>query len=362
VSLSAAESIARAVLYEGYALYPYRASSVKNRHRWMFGTLTPAGGAAASAMRTECLALADDDAEMDVLVRFLHLVDRDGSDAREREVRMMRIELRAAFDHERAVPFSFEPSDVGMRALRGTVAAHARRLAAGVYKIVVDVTNETRAPQGVDAELVSLMSTHTVLAIAEGSQGELCSLTDPPPELAQAAAGCRNIGTWPALIAKSTVLSSPIILPDFPEVAPESPGDLFDGTEIDEILTLRILTLSDAEKAEIRRAGGRTAELLDRTLALGESDIARLHGALRQRSSPLLAPGDSVTLHPSRRADVMDIALRGKRATVVSLEEDFEGQSYVTVTVDDDPGRDLGREGKPGHRFFFRVDEVERAP
>jgi hypothetical protein len=74
-----------------------------------------------------------------------------------------------------------------------------------------------------------------------------------------------------------------------------------------------------------------------------------------------LRPGDRVRLKPRRGADSMDAALRGELATIVGVEEDMEGRVYLAVTVDADPGRDLGAEGKPGHRFFFRPDEVERA-
>jgi hypothetical protein len=170
------------------------------------------------------------------------------------------------------------------------------------------------------------------------------------------------VGLWPALLAPDVVLCSPIILPDFPCVAPESPGDLFDATEIDEILSLRILTLTDAEKDEVRRLGGRACALLDRTEALGPADLSRLHGALRRHGRRQLRPGDRVVLMPRGRADMFDMALSGKTATVASIEEDLESQAYVAVTVDDDPGQDLGLAGRPGHRFFFRVDEVERLP
>jgi hypothetical protein len=70
-------------------------------------------------------------------------------------------------------------------------------------------------------------------------------------------------------------------------------------------------------------------------------------------------PGDRVRLCPRGRADIFDLALAGRRATILSVEQDVEDRVYYTVTVDDDPGRDLGAAGKPGHRFFFAPDEVE---
>jgi hypothetical protein len=78
------------------------------------------------------------------------------------------------------------------------------------------------------------------------------------------------------------MLSSPIILPDYPEIAPESPGDLFDGGEIDQLLILNILSLTDEEKAEMRAADPRTREILERTESLSEEELMRLHGAIRE--------------------------------------------------------------------------------
>jgi hydrogenase maturation protease len=77
------------------------------------------------------------------------------------------------------------------------------------------------------------------------------------------------------------MLSSPIILYDYPEVAAESPGDLFDATEIDEILTLRILTLTEEEKREMRESGDHARRILARTETLPEEQLMKLHGALR---------------------------------------------------------------------------------
>src|SRR5207302_2378145 len=127
------------------------------------------------------------------------------------------------------------------------------------------------------------VSTHTLLGVRTG---EFISLLDPPEVCREAAAACRNIGTWPVLVGeegdRDTMLSSPIILYDYPQVAPESPGDLFDGTEIDEILTLRILTLTDDEKQEMRDSDDRARLILERTEATPLEHFQKLHGALRQ--------------------------------------------------------------------------------
>jgi hypothetical protein len=73
-------------------------------------------------------------------------------------------------------------------------------------------------------------------------------------------------------------------------------------------------------------------------------------------------PGDRVRLWPQGSADIMDLAMEGKTATIEALEQDFEGRIYLAVTVDEDPGKDLGKQRKIGHRFFFGVEEVEPLP
>jgi hydrogenase maturation protease len=110
-------------------------------------------------------------------------------------------------------------------------------------------------------------------------------LLDPPAAFREAAAGCQNVGTWPVLVGeegeRDCLLSSPIILYDYPQVAPESAGDHFDGTEIDEMLTLRILTLTEQEKHEMRSVDERARQLLERTETLPAEHLLKLHGVVR---------------------------------------------------------------------------------
>ena len=120
------------------------------------------------------------------------------------------------------------------------------------------------------------------------------------------------------------------------------------------------MTLTDAEKQEMK-TNERTRALLERTEALTSEQHLALHGLTSLESClPRLNPGDHVRICPRGRADVFDLALVGQSATVASVEQDFEGRVFYTVALDDDPGRDLGMEGKPGHRFFFRRDELEQ--
>lgn len=72
-----------------------------------------------------------------------------------------------------------------------------------------------------------------------------------------------------------------------------------------------------------------------------------------------LEPGDRVRLRPQGGADIFDMALAGMTATIVAIEQDFEDRVFLAVTVDEDPGKDFGVQGKPAHRFFFRPEEVE---
>jgi hypothetical protein len=353
------ESIADAVLHEGFMLYPYRPSAMKNRQRWNFGVLFPprfcarAENGDRAELWIECLADCAADARVAVKVRFMQL-GGDGEPV-ERTVAPAAIaigDLRASSHrHE----FSF-----GL--LRGAMEFSARAIDERTTKLAVVIANtsEFHGETRDEALAHALLSCHALLSI---EQGAFLSMVDAPPELL-ALADCQNVGVWPVLVgaegARDRMLASPIILCDYPRIAPESPTAMFDGTEIDEILSLRIQTLTPDEKAELRRHP-RTAALLDRVDSLAQDEMASLHGTWNRPNSPKLQlkPGDAVILRPKRRADIFDLALAGRRATVSSIECDFEDRVHVCVTVDDDPGRDLGREGKPGHRFFFDLDEVE---
>jgi len=342
------QDIANAVLYEGYMLYPYRPSSVKNRQRWNFGVLYSKAysemqrGADNWFMQTECLALASASAELSIKVRFLQAVARtvgelktplDGwppnagggpepdfkivetlrvgdqvlqtwQEATEREIVLPSFLLAGSVSAPRSAVLTFpggkqvEPvrgSDGRIAAVlvrtkevvTGKVEASVTCLQDGLYKITVRVLNATdtanaRSDGRDDALMQSLLSAHTILGI-EG--GEFVSLLDPPSSLNRIVSDCHNIGTYPVLAGEAGqrdgMLSSPIILYDYPQIAPESPGDLFDGTEIDEILALRILTLTEDEKNEMRNADERARLILERTETMPMEHFMKLHGVLR---------------------------------------------------------------------------------
>jgi hypothetical protein len=276
------EKIANAVLYEGYMLYPYRLSAVKNRQRFNFGVLYPRQHDPDNwQTQTECLVLGDAATPLEVKVRFLQLVDNDGfQQGIERAVRTPACGLPSLEVRPLRQRFQFEN-------IEGEMELRSKRLDAGCFKITLAVRNLTRLAGAGETNrdeilLRSLVSVHSIL---HACCGQFISSIDPPERLRAAVSECRNIGAWPVLVGeegqREIVLSAPIILYDYPQIAPESPGDLFDGTEIDEILALRILTLTDAEKLEVRNGDGRARRILERTETLPPEHFQKLHGALR---------------------------------------------------------------------------------
>ncbi|HEX4748928.1 MAG TPA: hypothetical protein VH302_05245 [Bryobacteraceae bacterium] len=372
------EKIARAVLYEGYMLYPYRESALKNQQRWNFGVLYPpawavqqTGSSDRSYFQMECVAQDVETGTFDVSARFLQLMqrrsgERDWQEAVEQKISVKGLVARklTAATHVEAFVF---PGD---HAVDGRVEISAEELHQGIHRLTVRVTNTSavHATTRNEALLHSLASAHAVMTL---HGGQFVSQIDPPDPLRDAVAACQNIGVWPVLVgdadAHDTMLGAPIILYDFPQIAPESKGDLFDSTEIDEILILRILTLSDSEKDEIRRSDERARRILERLESSPQEHLMELHGRLsklepaafdRRATSPY-QKGDRVRLCPKKRADIFDTVLEGKIAIVEAVEEDFEGNIHLAVTIEDDPGRDLGEMRQIGHRFFYSLTEVK---
>jgi hypothetical protein len=260
----------------------------------------------------------------------------------------------------------------------------------------------------------ALIAAHLLIAVTGGT---FLSMTDPPEWAAGEVARCENIGTWPVLAGpadcRDLMLSSPVILYDHPEVAPESAGDLFDATEIDEILTLRTLALTDAERREARATDQRAADLIDRLDGLPPEMLERMHGAIRYLSpgpataatapptftgapefppefaaagtppQPWWDPGADTSVSPqtdhvlvagarvargsrvrmrpgARRADAQDIFLSGREALVEAVLHDVDGQVHVAVSPVSDPLADLQRHH--GRFLYFAPDEIEPVP
>jgi hydrogenase maturation protease len=271
------EEVANAVLYEGYLLYPYRSSSVKNQQRWNFGVVHPPAFGETSSMQTECLVQCPIGAVLRVRVRFLHLI---GEQAMPREVEMS-LPITAACKESQE--FAFEPLEE-QEPVQGRLAVAIELLTGDLFKVHSQILNTTAFEGSSREEALkrAFISTHTILSM---EHGQFISLLDPPAESSEHAAACKNIGTWPVLVGEDgtmdAMLSSPIILYDYPKIAPESPGALFDGTEIDEILTLRIMTLTDQEKMEMASTDDRAKEILERTESMPPEQFMKLHGILR---------------------------------------------------------------------------------
>ena len=331
-----ARRVADAVMYEGAFLYPYRRSSLKNRYRCTFGVLPPrpaAGG--GEALTAACLLQGVNGARVEVLLRFL---SESGGELLPREV-----SAQLVCDVER-LAFEFD-------AAAGVLVLERCSLGGGYERLRACVQNQ--------AEHVALHGVHVLLCVTDGA-AHFVSLTDPGAEAEAYAAHCEGQGLWCTILGRDrsrpdTALAAPVILPDFPELAPESRADLGDATEIDEMLALRILTLSAAEKREARATDPWVARLLDRVEALSESELLALHGA---RRAPERLHGARVKLVPRRSADGIDLLLAGRTAVVCHVQQDVDGQVLLGVALEDDPGRDLGEQGLPGHRFFFGLDEV----
>jgi hypothetical protein len=443
------EQIVDTVLYEGYILYPYRATSKKNfRERFTFGRVYPQSYSAAQneaepcLMQTECLVTVGDEGVVTVYVRFLQPMLREigeliepmpqwnGSEPNFRLVPELRIDSQLFQTWHEAVerrieipaltvngksndgarlniPFSFsgtrhlqpilqangEVVGIVIRSqptLNGSIELSTQRMEESGFKVTARILNQTAMTESelLDPEAVlqrTFASTHTILSV-EG--GEFISSMDPADKFKSAARNCKNIGTWPVLIGdedkgeRTTILSSPIILYDYPKIAAESAGNLFDGTEIDEILSLRLQTLTEEEKFQIRHVDEHARRLLERTDALQNNALLKMHGIMRSAEKDgavefddffgastrlesvtvtgvQLKAGDRVRIRPKSRADVMDVALAGQIGIIEAIEQDLEKRVHLALVLENDPGKDLGMMRQPGHRFFYGIDEIE---
>ncbi|RRO18658.1 hypothetical protein EIL87_05955 [Saccharopolyspora rhizosphaerae] len=450
--LDRARVIADAVLYEGYLLYPYRASAAKNQVRWQFGVLGPIGAREAgcgedSAMSTDCLLELGGETTVDIRVRFLQLQSRTvwrreatprrltpvheltcGSqtwlswdEAVEQEVDLAPQHIPELLDGvERLLPVEV-PGGAEAELLRdehgelvgkvvrerlplsAVLRVSARRVG-GAVAVGLRLENqhpwvplESGRPHRDQALQRSLLSAHVVLSVLDG---RFLSVIDPPAWASEAAAQCANHRCWPVLVGEKgdqdVVLAAPIILYDWPEVAAESPGDLFDSTEIDELLTLRVMTLTEDEKREVRATDDRARALLDRCESLPDTELGRLHGTTREVpaggevptwSTPghdgadrpwwdpdvdasvrpetdsvlvggtPVAAGSHVRLRPSRRADAQDLFLAGQVAVVTRVDRDVDGRVHVAVVLRDDPAGDLHQ--WYGRYLYFGPEEIE---
>jgi hypothetical protein len=430
-----ARAVADAVLYEGYLLYPYRASSSRNQSRWQWGVLGPPGAADAGIGEEDGLSaqfLVDGAQAIRSVLRFLQLqhrnAERDTGCGRYQPVDELVTPTGSWLSWDEAVEFemSFGPlafddptqlwtlpivasSATDIETVDGGRLVRTRQEVRGTLtvrvepegplnRITLSIHNTgVAAADKPDAIARSLIGTHI---IAEAVGGEFISLLDPPDHAAAAAARCRQHRCFPVLAGApgehDLLLISPIILYDHPAVAEQSEGPLYDSTEIDEILTLRVMTMTEEEKAQARATDSLAGQIIDRCDAMSPEAMQRLHGVLRdphrsdRTQEPGLVPeipdgvqwwdpladtavrpdsdavlvngvrvarGSRVRLHPARRADAQDLFFSGKTARVTSVHEDVDGNQHVGVVVDDDPAADL--HDWYGRYLYFAPDEVE---
>jgi hypothetical protein len=429
-----ARAVADAVLYEGYLLYPYRGTSSKNQSRWQFGVLGPPGAADAGLGEDDTIwaqFLVDGARALTLVVRFLQLQHRRAErefahgefepvdelttpagswltwdEAVERELSFGPL----AFDDEPwTLPVSADAA-TDIEYLDGGRLVRQRQEVVGVLAVTSEPDGDLRrvtvrvsnVGEGVDRRADdkdsviarSLIGTHI---IAEVVGGEFVSLLEPPPSAAPAVSRCGQHRCFPVLAGpagtRDVLLISPIILYDHPEVAEQSNTALYDCTEIDEILTLRVMTMTDEEKAQARATDPRAARIVDQCDAMSPESMARLHGVLRDPHGlgipaglvpeipegvnwwdPLadnavrpdldavlvngirVARGSRVRLRPRRNADAQDIFVAGRPARVTSVHEDVEGNKHVGVVVDDDPAAEL--HDWYGRCLYFSPDEI----
>ena len=428
-----ARAVADAVLYEGYLLYPYRATSSKNQSRWQFGVLGPQGAADTGlgedgTLSAQVLVRSYGVPSLSGVVRFLQLqhrgVERDVGGGRFEPVDELTAgsQMWLSWDEAVECEISIEPSRVtslprtceisvpagrDVENVEGGRIVRTRRSLHGLVAMSADedgdllrLTFEVRntAPPAADKDeaiATSLIGTHLLIEVTEG---EFVSLLEPPDSAAGAVARCGQHRCFPVLAGPAgetdLVLVSPIILYDHPEIAEQSRGALFDSTEIDEILTLRVMTMTDEEKTQARATDPLAARIIDRCDSMSPEAMLDLHGVLRNPHAPTQEPGlipevpadvdwwdpmadtavrpgldailvngtrvtrgSRVRLRPSRRADAQDLFYADKIARVTSVHEDVDGDQHVGVVLEDDPAADL--HDWYGRYLYFAPDEVE---
>ena len=359
------EELVDSLLYEGYALYPYTPGATKNATPTPFGIVYPPGYAADCPgafdhARLECTAEPAPGATLMATLRYLTATGQ------RHEATAQRVEIGPIPVGERDT-VSF---DGGRLTLRSTGPAGGRTtVRCCVHNLrEVDTGLSRREALG-----HSIISTQIVVRISTGRF------------LSPLEAGGESVNTYPVLAGEddAAVLGTTIVLPDHPQLAPESRGGLFDSTEIEEALLLHVQTLTDAERDEIERADPAVREMVARAEQATPEDIMTLHGRVTVRDPVTTEPpapppglpdptagepeatvdgtrfvrGGHVLLRPGPDADLHARMMEGRTATVERILVDVDGKVHLGVTIDDDPGQDLLRE--TGRYLYFFAPEVE---
>ena len=357
------ERLVDSLLFEGYALYPYTPESRKNATPTPFGIVYPGDYARNETHAFDRMQMqgvvTDADALVTGEVRFLQGAG-EKHQATERRVQLGAAPSRVVFEFD---------------GVEGYAELAVERLPSGMGRVTLQVENTTPLTEAeasadrYDVLPKAMLNTH-LLARVEGGQRFLSPLERGD----DGVAGCCQVNTWPVLATREddALLAPTIMLPDHPEIAPESVNDFFDGTEIEEALVLHIQALSDQEREEIAAQDPKVREMLARADATTPQQLMDLHGRVRIQDPPgerevtvdgvTYRRGQKVILHPPLDADVYDKMLDGRKATIhrlfIRLDDNEMGERlHLGVTVDDDPMQEIL--GESGRFLFFFSDEVE---
>jgi hypothetical protein len=374
----ALEQLVDSLLFEGYALYPYTPGATKNATPTPFGIVYPSAYAQTlpstfDQLVLNCTLNAPADAVLRAEVRFL-VADGERHQAVARKIEIQggmvgALAIEPAHKQVRVEQPQEPPLVVGLQ-------LSARSIATASYTVTLRVENRTLVRSGLDragALARSLLSVHPIL---RATGGRFISPLERPYD---------SINTFPVLATPQddVVVGAAIVLPDHPQIAPESHGAMFDSTEMDEALMLHIQVLSDEERADIEQGDPAVKAMIARAAAATPDQIKALHGRVtlrdRETNEPPTEPpglidptageesaeadgktfhrGTKVLIRPGPEADIQARMLDGRTATIERIMTDYDGRTHLGVTIDDDPGQELMRE--TGRLLYFFAPEVE---
>jgi hypothetical protein len=386
---NALDQLVQSLLWEGYALYPYTPGATKNATPTPFGIVYPpvyaAGGSTTHAeLVMRCRLRAPADAAVSGEVLFLAPTG-EAHHAEEHRLVVQGVMVGALVHMPIVKPATIRGADD--TTLTVELALSATVAGPGEFEVTLKVVNRTVVEPGLDraaALRASLISTHP---IARVSGGRFISVLDAPTD---------SVNTFPILATPEddVMLGAAIVLPDHPQIAPESRGGLFDSTEIEEALLLHMQVLTDQERADIEQQDPVVAAMVARAAAATPAEITALHGRVtvsdpvevqsrpRETNEPprepdwlrdpregeaatevdgqVLRRGGKVILRPGPEADFQARNLIGRTATLERIFTAYDGRTHLAVTIDGDPGQDIMRD--TGRFLFFFLDEVEVVP